>query len=153
MAHQAAAAMTMSYEVSPHVGVGPFRFGMTADEARGVAGPPKRSLKTPSRELKLNYEGFQLLFSDAKGLVEATFTSEVCLIVGGADLFRHAAPLRHLASLDPSPLESVGILYFPKLGNTLSGFHDEDARTATVMCRGRLDDLLPKFKPFRIAKG
>jgi hypothetical protein len=153
MAHQGTEAMTMNYEVLPHVGVGPFRFGMTADEAKGVAGPPKRSLKTPSRELKLNYDDFVLVFSDAKGLVEATFTPQARLIVGGADLFRDAAPLQHLASLDSSPLESVGILYFPKLGITLSGFHNADPRTATVMCQGRLDDLLPKFKPFRIGKG
>jgi len=142
----------MNYDVIPYVGVGPLRFGMTPEDVTRSSGPPLHNDRTRNNELKQRHPDFTLVFSDAVGLVEASFAPEAHLMVGGVDLFRHRAPLRHLAALDPSPLESVGILYFPKLGITLSGFHKEDSRTVTVMCGGRLDDLLPRFKPYTILR-
>jgi hypothetical protein len=142
----------VEYEVRPYVGVGPFRFGMTPDDAIRAIGPPARQTRTASKELKLRYVEFCLVFSNAAGLVEVSFEPEAHLIVGGIDLFFNPAALRRLAKSDPSPLESVGILFFPKLGITLSGFHKEGSRTATVICTGRLDDSLPKFKPYTIIR-
>jgi hypothetical protein len=140
----------MNYEVIPHVAVGPFRFGMTVDEATSSLSPSTSRTRTISGALRLRYPKLDLVFTDPGGLVEVSFTREVHLIVAGIDVFHELAPVRRLAQIDPSPLESVGILYFPKLGVTLSGFHNEDPRTVTVMAAGRLDDLLPKFKPYEI---
>ncbi len=125
---------------------------MTPEDVTRSIAPPLRTSRTRNNELKQFHPDFTLVFSDAAGLVEACFEPEARLMVGGVDLFRHRAPLRHLATLEPSPLESVGILYFPSLGITLSGFHKEDSRTVTVMAAGRLDDLLPKFKPYTILR-
>lgn len=139
----------VTHEVIPYVGVGTLCFGMTEDEATGSVGSPVRSTRTASGEHRLIYPEFHLTFSESR-LAEVSFHPEAHLIVAGIDLFRDAEPLQHLARLDPLPLESVGILYFPNLGITLSGFHNEGARTVTVMRPGRLDGLLSKFRPYSV---
>jgi hypothetical protein len=145
----------VKYEVIPHVCAGPFRFGMTVDEAVGSLGPATSRTRTISGALRVRYPTLDLVFTEAAGLVEVSFTPQEQLIVAGIDVFHELAPLRRLAQVDPSPLESVGILYFPKLGITLSGFHKDDSRTVTVMAAGRLESLqlMPSFKPYKVERG
>jgi hypothetical protein len=143
------------YEVIPQVRVGPFRFGMSSEEAAHILGTAPRRSETISGALKMHYSTIDLVFTHATGLVEVSFTPDEHVIVAGIDVFHEPWTLRRLAEVDHEPMESVGILYFPKLGITLSGFHTGGVRTVTAMAAGRLESLqlIPRFKPYKLVQG
>jgi hypothetical protein len=59
-----------------------------------------------------------------------------------------------LLHLDPTPLESVGILIFPGLGVSTSGYHDDDEAQLSVTASraGTWDEILKKARPPNLEK-
>lgn len=45
-------------------------------------------------------------------------------------MFQDSDALSRLMDLDP-PVEFVGVLFFPRLGMTATGLHNDEAKTAT----------------------
>lgn len=138
----------MTFDFVPHVSVGPLKFGMTLGQVEEILGKPTRTSRTRSGETRVQYPDVVLAIDLEGKLTEATLVPSASFIVNGSDVFKSATPLSDLAKIDPAPLEYVGILFFPGLGLTLSGFHNEDEKTITALSPGRFDSLKPKFKPY-----
>ena len=155
----------MKFDIQPGVGVGSLRFGMTPDEASAEAGPAEttRVLRYPGAtktELRWSYKrGIHIVFSqpiETARLVELGFW-KACrtLSYKGVRVFQtkdRMEVVRALAADDPSPMELSSFLVFPKLGITLSGFHDarENDIAVTVFEPGRWDEQLPRMKPYKL---
>jgi len=140
----------MDFDLLPYEGAGPLRFGMTAADASAAIGVPLRSNKTRRGEMRYWYANLVLVVDLRGQLAEITFMDNARLVVEGIEVFETPNALLELAKRDGSPLEMVGIVFFPKLGITLSGFHTEEEKTITALARGRVDHLLPDFKPFKV---
>jgi hypothetical protein len=124
---------------------------MTMPEAETVLGRPLRTSKTRRGETRGWYRDLVLIADDQAAIAEVTFLPSAKVLVNGIDLFRVSDPLLELSMIDAGPLEMAGILYFPALGITLSGFHTAEEKTLTAFARGRIDHLLPGFKPYQLA--
>ena len=137
-------------ELNSYIGVGSLKFSMREDEILPILGKPTSIQNNWLNEKTFTYNSFELVFSlkDEK-LVEISFQNNLHFIVNGLSIFDDMAALEKLLAQEENPLEYVGILFLPSLGLTLSGFHTEDDKVATAICKGRLDSMLPKFKAFR----
>jgi hypothetical protein len=82
-------------------------------------------------------------------LVEISFQRNVVLMVSGIDIFNDADAWIRLASIDP-PHEYVGILFFQRLGLSITGPHTHDQKVATAISAGRFDSIKGKFLPFNL---
>ena len=141
----------MQFYLAPYYSVGPLRFSMTKDDVSSILGKPDSIFKNGRNEFVFTFNsiGVEAVFSlQSELLVEVSFRDKGNLVVAGINIFNCKNALNHLLAQDANPLEYVGILFLPKLGLTLSGFHNEDDRVITALCKGRIDHLLPKFAKF-----
>lgn len=141
----------MMIDIVPYVGAGALRFGMPEREIASILPEPLRKGKNRRKELTYHFSEFSLVFSQ-DSLVEITYYPQADLQLFGVDLFRDPESLKKLAEFDPSLLEYVGILYFPSLGITLSGFQNGEPKTVTAVARERLSHVASKFQPYRIGQ-
>jgi hypothetical protein len=149
----------MDLKIEPYVGVGTLRFGMTPSQVHHAAGDPSyvdhgaSRTKNKTREeypfgAALLYEGLP----DDRQLVEMTFYPECTdLAYGDIHVFR-ARPrqvFRALLTADPGAGEYVGVVIFPALGISTTGFPgtDKGELTLTAFKRGRMDEFLPLLRP------
>ena len=151
----------MDLKIEPYVGVGPLRFGMTPEQVHEAAGDPSYVNHTAGRMRNTTREeypfGAILVYEGPTGdrrLVEMTFTPDCKdLVYGDVHVFgAHPREVfRALLANDPRAGEYVGVIVFPELGLSATGFpkDDESERTLTAFEPGRMDEFLPVLKPVR----
>lgn len=134
----------------PYVGTGTIDFGTSLAETRVILGDAERSSKNRRAETLLTYESCRLTFSSTdEKLVEIAFWQNVVLLAGGIDIFNDAEALAKLASID-RPLECVGILFFERLGLSITGLHNGGDKVVTAISAGRFDTIKEKFSLFNL---
>lgn len=143
--------MAFAFDIVPFVGALPVRFGMSRAEVHRLLGPPDASHPIWDGEgttdswidprFNIGYDGGQAV-------------NHVGFCPGGCDLALCGVPLwsqieqpdpnSALLRLDPTPLEMVGILFYPALGISSAGYHDGDESqlSLTTSPAGTWDDFL-----------
>lgn len=135
--------------ITPYVGVGPLKFGMTRTDAHKILGAPLSSKKSRFSQESTDLwdeNGLQLTFSgEDEKLVEISLYPNLPDVewnglklfeVPGVDAFRS------LYDLDNAPLTKAGATIFLKLGLAVGGFlhSDESDKSVTAFAKGRWDD-------------
>jgi hypothetical protein len=135
--------------ITPYVGVGPLKFGMTRGDVHKILGAPLSSKKSRfSNESKefWSENGLQLTFSGTDeslleiglypNLPDVEFNGLKLFEVPGGDAFKA------LHDLDDAPLTKAGATIFLKLGLAVGGFlHNDDSdKSVTVFAKGRWDE-------------
>ena len=143
----------MKYSLTiPYIEVLPLRFGMTEDDVTSLIGFPIKRLTTRKGELDYRYADCSIRFSkDEKKFVEVGFFPSADIIIDGKNLFKFPEYHRILIEKDGDALEYVGVLFLPKFGITLTGFHDSNPseQSITAFKQGRLDHIIHNFRPFK----
>jgi len=145
--------MEAVFSIASYVGPKPLLFGMSAQDAERIVGPPLRVAKNTLGETNAQYKTLSIRYSKADGsLVEAGFVPPANVTLGGLDVFQDSDVFRKIVSQDTSPYEYLGFIILLDLGMTLGGFHDDDPAqcAVTVFVRGRWDHLKSKFKKFKM---
>lgn len=141
--------MTM-FTFEPLVGPLPLRFGMTPNEVAALVGSPDRVSPDPFGNRTESRSGYSLGYDATSGLlVEAVFTKRE-LYFHSVNLFSIDDVINFLRKYDDSPQSAVGVIFFLKLGLSLTGFHDgeEDPKSISVTRKGHWDEFLEDFVPF-----
>jgi hypothetical protein len=125
--------MPIAFNIEPFVGALPVRFGMHRSEVHRLLGPPEAShpIWGPSGTTDYWNESRINVGYDIEGVVK-----HVGFCPGGCELSLCGTllwsledqpdPNPHLLLRDPAPAESLGILIYPALGISTSGYHDGD---------------------------
>lgn len=121
----------MDYEVSPHVGVGPIRLGMSRSLVRSLMPGPRKSFRrassNPHETDAFHGQGFQVFYGGAEPVVEyieLSRDSGFRALYGGMDIFETPADevvalISSNAPFDPND-EEIGYSYiFPILDLSL----------------------------------
>ena len=147
--------MAFEFDIEPFVGALPVRFGMQRAEVHRLLGPPE----TPS--IIWNRSGTVDNWNESRvnvGYDNEGVVKHVGFSPGGCSVSLRGAPLwsldeqpdpnPHLLRLDPTPVESVGILIYAALGISTSGYHDGDEAqwALTTSPAGIWDDVVKKAK-------
>ncbi len=143
--------MQHKFQIEPHVGALPIRFGMSQDDVVRVVGQPAAKRLTPRQERDWDYGVFSVRFDPSgTGVVEVGFLPGAALTLSGIDLFADPGAFARVIALKEEMFEDVGVIVIPSLGLTLKGFHDENDRdkVITVFANGRWDARKSRFKPY-----
>jgi hypothetical protein len=149
----------MAYEIKSYMGAGRLVFGMSPKQVHELLGKPRFSRSDPGRLREIYRICPALTFVGTDGelkLVEIGFAGAAGeVIYGGANLFagEHMAVVQRLCGEDPNPRQVVGMLVFPKLGISLTGFHTgpKESLTVAAFAPGRWDAQLARSKPFKVS--
>jgi hypothetical protein len=147
--------MALAFDIEPFVGALPVRFGMRRSEVHCLLGPPEASHPIWDGSGTTDYWNKSRINVgyDNDGVVK-----HVGFCPGGCELSLRGTrlwsledqpdPNPYLLRLDPTPVESVGILFYPALGISTSGYHDDDeAQLAlTASPAGTWDDVVKEAK-------
>lgn len=145
-----------SYEVTPYVGVGDLKFGMSPSIAEALLGKPKLSDFDEDTGTTTQYwenNGLQLTFSENDNrLVSISMYSNINNIQLPGIPFNWAnskSTYDTLIKLDPSARQTVGITVFFKYGIAVTGFReDEDgSKSITAFDKGQWTQEDPYLKP------
>jgi|SRR6516165_4726061 hypothetical protein len=150
----------MAYEIKSYMGAGRLVFGMSPKQVHELLGKPRFSRRDASRLREIYRVCPALTFVGTDGqlkLVEIGFAKAAGeVIYGGANLFagEQMAVVQRLCGEDPNPREVIGMLVFPKLGISLTGFHTgpKESIAVTAFAPGRWDAQLARSKPFKFSK-
>lgn len=138
-------------KLTPYVGVGLIRFGMTPEEVDALLGQPE-STSTSGRGEREEHRGEITIRygSKANGVVEISFGSDSGLNLDGEYLYNSTDLTNYLRSKDMKPVECFGFLLYLNLGVATTGFHDEekDQKSIAVFQKGRWDSMKDSFTPF-----
>jgi hypothetical protein len=159
--------MAISFNIEPFVGALPVRFGMHRTAVHRLLGPPEASHPIWDGSGTTDYWNQSRINVgyDNDGVVKHVgFCPGGCeLSVCGTLLWsldEQPDPNPHLLRRDPAPVESVGILIYPALGISTSGYHDGDeAQLAlTASPAGTWDDVVkdaerPDLSKYELQKG
>lgn len=134
-----------------YVGIDQLSFTTTEMECEKILGAPIRRSKNRKNETKLVYEKFEFTFPpDGSKILEMSFRPNIKLLVNEIDIFNDKMALNKLSKID-SPLEYVGILFFPTLGISAAGLHRQDDKVVTAISKGRFDGVLHNFVPYNVS--
>jgi hypothetical protein len=140
-----------SFDIHPFVGALPIQFGFLRAKVHALLGIPE------STQPVWDGSGITDFWNDSRinvGYTNEDLVDHVGFCPGGAEvrlqgtvlwsLTQQPNPNPELLRRDPDPFESVGILVFPRLGVTTTGYHDEDEnqRALTVFPQGAWDRFL-----------
>jgi hypothetical protein len=148
--------MQVAFDIEPFVGALPVRFGMNRDEVHASLGRPEASRPIWNKSGTTDYWNkarINVGYDNAGTVTHAGFgPGGYTLSLRGRQLWSIAEqpdPNPLLLLLDPTPLESVGILIFPAIGISTSGYHDDDDAQLSVTASppGAWDDVLKKARP------
>ncbi len=145
--------MKQKFDVQPHVGPLPLRFGMSQERVMQLLGQPLAKRLNPRQERDWDYGAFSVRFDPAgEGVVEVGFLPEAELTLSGIDLFGDPGAFAKVVALAHDVFEDVGVIVIPSLGLTLKGFHDakDTEKMITVFADGRWDARRSRFKPFAL---
>jgi hypothetical protein len=156
--------MLVAFDIEPSVGALPVRFGMHRDEVHALLGKPDVSRPVRCNTGIADYwrRSPVNVRYDTGGAVQ-----HVGFVPGGFNLslrglrlwslMEQPDPNPVLLRLDPTPLDCLGILVFPALGISTSGYHDDDdaQRSVTISSTGTWDKALqtgrrPNLEKYRI---
>ncbi len=150
--------METVFDIKPYLGTGDICIGMSKSEVDKVLGKADESSKSMfSNETKeFRFEnGLQVVYSETeKTVVEISCYRNIPNVTfNQVNVFDEPGMkiMKVLADADGSPLETVGIIVFQKLGVSITGFDDDDnpgGKSLTVFARGRMDEYLDDAKPF-----
>lgn len=135
--------------ITPYVGVGPLKFGMTRADAHKILGAPLSSKKSRFSDESKDFwdeNGLQLTFSggDEKLLEISLYPNLPDVELNGLKLFTvpGADAFKALSALDTAPLTRAGTTIFLKLGLAVGGFlhSDESDKSVTAFAKGRWDE-------------
>jgi len=142
--------MAFAFDIEPFVGALPVRFGMPRAEVHRLLGPPEASHPI--------WDGSGTTDNWNESRVNVGYGTDqavkhVGFSPGGYELSLRGVPLWSLAEqpdpnpallrFDPAPVETVGILVYPALGVSTSGYHDGDEAqlSLTASPAGTWDDV------------
>ena len=135
--------------LTPYTGTDQISFSASLIECEKIFGTPVRRTTTRKNEMKLVYDTIEFIFPmDGSNILEMSFRPNVKLILNGIDIFHDKTALSELSKID-SPLEYVGILFFPALGISSTGLHNRDDLSVTAIAKGRFDKLVHNFLPYQ----
>jgi hypothetical protein len=140
------------WEIVPYVGVGPLKFGMTADQVEQILGPPGRVRVNGDRRRESRARGMPVIHYVAGVASEIEVFREMRnLGLGGIRLFSEPGRdvLKKLEAANGGALESVGCVLFENLG-IATGRLDIDVPEDHTVCafrRGVWDGKLEGFEP------
>lgn len=147
--------MAFTFDIEPFVGAHPVQFGMQRADVHHVLGPPEASHpiwdKSGTTDF-WNESRINVGYTNEGVVNHVGFCPGGCtLLLRGVQLWSLAGqpdPNPALLRLEPTPLESVGILIFPALGVSTSGYHDGDEAqlSVTVSPAGRWDDVVKQAR-------
>lgn len=142
--------MIRDYQFIPGVGALPVTFEMSPGEVEAAIGPPDAvgTNYLGEREEDRGPTKVHYSLGDTK-VAEIGFLPQVHVAFEGVDLFRRPDPIQLLAQR-ADPFECLGVIVFPKLGISLSGFHDRDEsqKAITVFRPGRWDEFRDHMVPW-----
>lgn len=139
------------FTFEPFVGPMPLRFGMIPVEVAAFVGAPDRFFSDPFGNRSESRSGFSLGYdADSGQLIEAVF-SKCELFYQGENLFLISDVIDFLRKYDDSPQFAVGVIFFLRIGLSLTGFQDgdEDQKSISVTRRGHWDEFLEELIPFK----
>jgi hypothetical protein len=145
--------MALAFDIEPFVGALPVRFGMHRSEVHRLLGPPEASHPIWDGSGTTDYwneSRINVGYNNDGVVMHVGFCPGGCeLSLRGARLWSledQPDPNPYLLRLDPTPVESVGILVYAGLGISTSGYHDGDeAQLAlTASPAGTWDDVVKK---------
>jgi hypothetical protein len=158
------AAPDWDWELYPHEGAGPLRFGMTPEAVHAVLSEPL--VARPRRPAMAAKASRQEMYPPALGLTYQQDDTGLALVAigfgkamaavsyAGAKLFatRPDAVLRLFAAKDPEPRQIAGAIVFLRLGVGLTGFHDgaTDDLAVNISAAGQWDGRSDPAKPFAV---
>lgn len=144
--------MGEEFEITPYVGVGELRFGMTLEEVRTILGSPVRCVRNRSGGLEEFREGLKVCYSHStQNVTDFVIFPPSKALYKGLDLLAIRDPISVLLDDDSTPLEGMGIVVFLKLGVTITGSGDTDSsdKTITLFAEGRWDGIKDQLKPLQ----
>jgi hypothetical protein len=153
--------MAFAFNIEPFVGALPVRFGMHRSEVHRLLGPPEASHPIWDESGTTDYWNHSRI---NVGYDNAGIVMHVGLCPGGCELSLRGTllwSLEHqpdpnppLLRLDPTPVESVGILIYPALGISTTGYHDDDESQLAVTASpsGTWDDVVKRAGCPRLSK-
>src|SRR5262245_48760965 len=139
-----------SFNIEPFVGAHPVRFGMSRAEVLRLLGTPESSYPiwdgsgTTDHWHKL---GINVGYDNDRVVMHVGFRPGGCELYLRGNLLWSAEeqpdPNEKLLRIDPAPVQSVGILIYPALGISTSGYHngDENQLSLAVSPVGTWDDV------------
>lgn len=143
--------MVLVFNIEPFVGALPVRFGMDRSAVHRLLGSPEASYPTWDGSGLTDYwheSCINVAYGDEEtvnhvGFCPGGYELSVC----GTLLWspeEQPDPNRDLLQRDPFPVESVGILIYPILGISTSGYHDDDDAqlSLTASPLGTWDDVI-----------
>jgi hypothetical protein len=148
--------MVNNFEILPHVGVGPLRFGMTPAEVAAQLGPPEISRRNMLKKLNESRGWIAAMYEkDTDRLKEVGFSRFFeNLTYSGMNIFKDPdqTVLKRLCDEDGNPCQTLGFIVLLNLGITLTGFHDgnEDQKACTVFSKGTWEIEKDELKPFKL---
>lgn len=159
--------MAMAFNIEPFIGALPVRFDMQRSFVHRLLGPPEASHSIWDKSGTTDYwneSRINVAYDNAGVVKHIGFCPGGCeLSVCGTLIWTlddQSDPNPHLIRRDPTPVESVGILIYPALGISTSGFHDGDESqlSLTVSPAGTWDDILknaerPNLDKYQVTLG
>ncbi|MEZ6142713.1 MAG: hypothetical protein R3B84_19295 [Zavarzinella sp.] len=134
----------------PFIGSLPLQFGMTPDEVTALIGPPIRTFSDPFGNRSESRSGYSLGYDANSGLLTEAVFSKGDLYFQGVNLLSIADLIDYLRKFDDSPQSAVGVIFFLKLGLSLTGFYvgEEDQKSISLTRADHWDEFLEDFVPF-----
>ena len=139
----------MKMNLVPYKSVGAILFNSGESLATSLLGVDFKVRLNLKGEKTFYFESINLVFTSNDQLKEITFFPESKLLVSESNIFEEKDVHGFLRELDSSPLEYVGLVFYPKLGLSIGGTEIGVDFSITAIAEGRFDLLLSKFKPFK----
>jgi hypothetical protein len=139
------------FTIEPFVGPLPLRFGMSPEEVASLLGAPGLVFRNGNKDRCEKRPGYVLGYDVDSGKLNETVHTSGELFFQGTNLFAVDDLIGFLRQFDPAPQAAVGSVVFMNLGLYLSGFDvgDADVRSIAVTVKGRFDQYLKYFVPFK----
>jgi outer membrane protein assembly factor BamE (lipoprotein component of BamABCDE complex) len=146
-----------NFEITPYVGVGALKFGMTRANTRSILGEPSSTKKSRFSVEVTDYwmeNRLQLTFADANGVL-----LEVSLYPGlenvqlhGVKVFEESgfSVFSNFCKIDNAVRQTVGVTIFFTYGVAMTGFlnEDDDQKSITAFSTDRWSINDPELKPY-----
>jgi hypothetical protein len=135
-----------------HGGIHPLILGMEREQiTRIMSEEPTTSASRLPNEDVLRYGDARVVMRDGRA-VEVSLVPPARVLFQGKALFDDRSVWRELVAADGDAREVLGFVVLPRLGLTLTGFHDSDdgQRSVSAFAPGRWERFEAEMKPFQL---